>query len=105
MEIEGFTKNIPPEHQYIWIAIDVPDLNLCWPKRQIYSINKAFKIKIYEGGPHAEFTISLYAVPRYLHVDILDWFKDSQRTKTETGFKMIFNRLRLDTINLKLREI
>lgn len=36
VELEGFTKNIPPEHQYIWIAIDVPDLGLCWPKRQIY---------------------------------------------------------------------
>ena len=103
VEIEGFTKNIPPEHQYIWIAIDVPGLGLCWPKRQIYSINDAFKTKILERGPNDDFTVSLYAVPRNIHLDILEWFEDCQRTKTETGFRLISDRFRLDFITLKLK--
>ena len=102
VELQGFTKNIPPEHQYIWIAVDVPDIGHCWPKRQIYSINDRFKAKFLELGPNENFTVSLYAVPRNVHLDILAWIKDCWLTKAETGFRMILDSLRLDSITLKL---
>jgi len=105
VEIEGFTKNIPPEHQYIWVAVDVPGLGLCWPTRQIYSVNAAFKTKILELGPNADFTVSLYAVPRFIHKDILEWIEDCRFTQTETGFKMISDHSKLDSITLKLETV
>jgi len=104
-ELEGYTKNLPADRQYVYLAVDVPKLSLCWPKCRIYSVNDAFKKKIHERGPSSDYTVSLYAVPRNIHKDIEEWIKNCQQTKTETGFKMISDRFRLDSIDLKLREI
>lgn len=62
--IQGFTKNIPSERKYIWLAVDVDRLDLSWPKRQIPKANGAFTIKIVEAGQPGKFTVSLYAVDR-----------------------------------------
>ena len=64
IEIEGCTKNIPPERRYVWISVDVEELKLCWPKRQVYKPNEPFTAKIYEGGPKGNFTISLCLLER-----------------------------------------
>ena len=34
-ELEGYTRNIPPERRFIWITVDVPKVGLCWPHRQV----------------------------------------------------------------------
>jgi len=66
IEIEGYTKNIPPERRYIWISVDVVKLKLCWPKRQVYKLNEPFKAKILEGGPKGIFTVSLCLLERLI---------------------------------------
>ena len=76
VELKGYTRHLPPDRHYIWLAVDVPKLNLCWPKRRIYTPNKEFKIKIDERGPNPVFKVSLYAVNRDYHESILKWFDE-----------------------------
>ena len=105
IEIEGFTKNIPPERRYVWITVDVEKLKLCWPKRQVYKHNEPFKAKFYEGGPKGNFKVSIYAVDRGMHEDILKWDEERKITKSREGIPQIPARFKLDSIKLELREI
>jgi len=100
VEIEGYTKNIPLERKFIWLAVDVKDLGLCWPKRQIYNPNKPFKTMIYENGPYKNFTVSLYAVDRDFHDAILKWQDVVRVSGVEEGFPMLPDECRLDSVNL-----
>jgi len=105
VEIEGYTKNIPPERRYIWTTVDVKSVGLCWPQRQIYSPNEPFEIKIYEGGPNKEFVVCLYSVDQSYHNDILKWFEDVRRTGSKEGFSMMPEGFRLDDVTLTLEGI
>lgn len=102
--IEGYTKNLPPDRKYIWVTVDVPDLGLCWPKRPINRCNCPFKTKFFERGPNQKFTVSLYAVDRNHHDEILKWFEDCRITKCAAGFPMLPADYRLDTMKLKLKK-
>jgi len=105
VEIEGYTKNIPLERRYVWVAVDVKSVSLCWPKQQIYKPNEPFEIKIYEGGPNKEFVVCLYAVDQSYHNDILKWFEDVKRTGSAEGFSMLPASFKLNSVTLSLREI
>ena len=102
VEIEGFTKNIPLERRYIWITVDVKDLGLCWPKRQIYKLNEPFKTKFIENGPNKNFVVSPYAVNWKFHNDILKWFEEARLTHTEAGFPIMPESFKLDEVKLGL---
>ena len=104
MELEGFTRNIPPERRFLWVVVDVPDLGLCWPHRQIHRVNGPFKAKIHEQGPNQTITVALYAVPWDVHHEILKWREMCLRTGSFEGFPMIAEGLRLDLINLRLKN-
>ena len=104
IEIEGFTKNVPPERRYIWITVDVEKLKLCWPKRQVYKFNEPFKAKFYEGGPKGNLTISIYAVDRGMHEDILKWNEERKITKTREGITKIPEWFKLDSSTFELKE-
>ena len=104
-EITGYTKNIPPSRKYIWIVVDAEAIGLCWPKRPIHNLNGLFKTKIHEAGPNKNFVVSLYAVDRGYHEEILKWFDKNRFTDSEPGFPMFPKSYRLDSITLKLSGI
>ncbi len=52
VELEGYTKNIPSEHRFVWVVVDVPNVGLCWPHRRIYRVNTPFKAKMPEPYLH-----------------------------------------------------
>ena len=102
VELEGFTKNIPIDSK-LWIVVDVPSLDLCWPKRSIHKLNDKYKTTIRESGPNKEFIVSLYAVPAIIDDEIRDWFKLEVGSGNHAGFPMIPPDYRLDSITLNLK--
>ncbi|MEW6672627.1 MAG: hypothetical protein AB1427_13050 [Thermodesulfobacteriota bacterium] len=102
VEIEGFTRNIPSARRYIWIIVDVKALGLCWPKRQVYKANEPFKTIIHEKGPNKTFVVSLYAVDRATHDEILKWFEIVRKTESEAGMPMLPDDFRLSALTLTL---
>ena len=102
VEIKGYTKHLPPDRHYIWVAVDVPRIKLCWPKRRIYTINDRFKTKIDERGPNKTFTVSIYAVNRDYHEQIQKWRKKIKLFGSEEGLPLLPEGLKLDSVVLEL---
>ena len=103
-EFEGYTRNIPLERRFVLVAVDVPEIKLCWPHRQIYRPDEPFRVKINEQGPNRTFTVSLYAVPADLHREIREWFEFGQKTGSREGFPLLPEKLRLCRIGLCLKK-
>ncbi|NOX32537.1 MAG: hypothetical protein GXP56_02200, partial [Deltaproteobacteria bacterium] len=72
VKVIGETQNLEPG-QYVWLAVDKPDLGLCWPKAPRIQPNTKFKTTIYEGGPKEPYTLSLYAVNKTINDQWQDW--------------------------------
>lgn len=104
VEIEGYTKNIPPELRYIWITIDAKDPNLCWPRQQIHQPNQPFKTKIRERGPAKNTVVSLYAVDQNYNTKILKWLEESKRFNNPDGLSILPGHFKLDSVTLALHE-
>lgn len=105
VEIEGYTKRIPPDRRYVWVVVELPDRGLCWPKRPIYKPNGTSKTTILEKGPNKKFTVSLYAVDKACNDEILHWLDVSRKSGRESGLNIVPKEFRLDSVNLKLQEI
>lgn len=45
----------------VWLAVDKPDIGLCWPKGSSIPANTKIQTTIYEGGPKEPYRLSLYA--------------------------------------------
>ena len=86
-ELEGYTRNIPIERRFVCVAVDVPQVGLCWPHRQIYRPDEPFRVKINEQGPNRTFIVSLYAVPADLHREIREWFEFGQKPAAGRDFR------------------
>jgi len=104
VEIEGYTKNIPPEQRYIWISIDAKDPGLCWPRQQIHQLNQSFKTKIHERGPTNNIVVALYAVDQSYNTKILKWLEESKRFKNPDGLSILPGYYKLDSVTLALHE-
>ena len=88
------TRNIESE-QYIWLVVDKPGINFCWPKIQIEPNTKS-KTIIYEEGKKGDYTLSLYVV----HKTINDQWQKSLENKLSGGLPMLPERSRLDAVRL-----
>ena len=100
IEIQGYTRNIPPERNYIWVAVDIPSLNLCWPKRRIYDRNKQFRTKFIENGPNPMVEVSLYALNRDHHQEIKVWREEIKLFEQEEGMPILPEEYRVDSVEL-----
>lgn len=96
VRVVGETKNINAG-QYIWLAIDKPDLGLCWPKKRILR-NTRFSTTILEEGPKEAYRLSLYVLNETFH----DQWKDWRDQKIFGGLHMPPESQRLDQITLLL---
>ena len=104
VEIEGYTKNIPPEQRYIWITVDAKDSGLCWPRQQIHQLNQPFKTKIRERGPTNNIVVSLYAVDQSYNTKILRWLEESKRFNNPAGLSILPGHFELDSVTLAPHE-
>lgn len=102
VEIEGYTKNLPADRRFIWVAADVSDIGLCWPKKSIDKPNGPFEIEFLEESPNPKFTVSLYAVDHSHHIEILKWLEKASINKSAAGFPLLPEDYRLDTVWLNL---
>lgn len=89
------TRNLPPG-QHVWLAVDKPDLGLCWPKKLRIRPNTKFRATVYEGGPNEPYNISLYVLNETLHNQWTDWID----RKLMGGLPMPPENRRLDTVKL-----
>lgn len=97
--IVGKTSSIPEGYKVIMV-VDVEALRLCWPKKPWIAPNTSFKTHIYEGGPAAQFTLSMYAVDKKYSDSINEWFNAG----VLGGMPLIPARYLLDTVILKLQK-
>ena len=77
VKITAETRNIEPG-QHIWIAVDKPDLELCWPKLPRLLPNTGFSTSIFERGPNEPYRVSIYAVNKIINDQWLDWLDRKQ---------------------------
>ena len=103
IEIQGYTRNVPPEQKYIWVVVDIPSLNLCWPKREIYDRNKQFRTKFMENGPNPTVKVSLYALNRDHHLEIGRWRNEIRLFGQEEGLPLLPGEYRLSSIEVGVR--
>lgn len=101
LTLSGYTENIPFDRPFVWMVVDVPELGLCWPKKVDIKRNEPFQVKIHEGGPNQEYTVSLYAVGYRLNAMIEQWIEHG----IFGGLPMIPKQYRLDSIKLALNNI
>ena len=94
VSVTAETRNIEPG-QYIWLVVDKPGINLCWPKIQIEPDTK-FKTIIYEEGKKEPYTLSLYVVHKTINDQWQEWLGD----KISGGLPMLPEKRRLDTVRL-----
>ncbi len=78
---------------------------LLYSKKPVVKPNKKFRIKLYEGGPNTNFTLSLYAVDESINNKILKWFEENDRINHNAGFSMIPTKYRLDSVLLELQDL
>ncbi|SDU66037.1 hypothetical protein [Desulfobacula phenolica] len=100
VNVTGETKNLE-SGQYIWLAVDKPDLGLCWPKATRIKANTRFKTTIYEGGPKEPYTLSLYAVTKTVNDQWQEWLEKEMHG----GVPMPPDKRRLDSVRLVLGEM
>lgn len=97
VNIVGETKNIGVG-QYVWLAIDKPDLGLCWPKMHVLG-NTKFSTNILEEGPKEAYRLSLYVLNEIFHKQWKEW----QDRKIFGGVHMPPESKRLDQVTLLLK--
>jgi len=68
------TNNIEPG-SYIWLAVDKPELDLCWAKAFSLPINTRIQTTIHEGGPKGLYRLSLYILNENYNAQWQDWKK------------------------------
>jgi hypothetical protein len=90
------TRNIK-SGEYVWLVVDKPEINLCWPKNKI-NPNTAFKTAIYEEGKKERYTLSLYMV----HKTINDQWQEWLDKEMFGGLPMLPDNKRLDSVQLIL---
>lgn len=95
--VMGETRNLEPG-QHVWLAVDKPDLGLCWPKSPRIKPNVKFKTTIYEGGPKEPYRLSLYALNKGLN----DRWKEWLEKEMQGGVPMPPDKRRLDSVRLML---
>ena len=66
------TENIEPG-SYIWLAVDKPELGLCWAKAFSLPINTRVQTTIHEGGPEEPYRLSLYILNENYNTQWQDW--------------------------------
>ena len=66
------TKNLEPG-TCVWLAVDKPELGLCWPKAHRIEPNTKVQIKILKEGPKEPYRLSLYALNEYFDKQWQDW--------------------------------
>lgn len=96
-KVAGETRNIPTRQQIV-LVVDVPELNLCWPKQPFIEPNIAFQTEIFIGRPMGEIHLSLYAVDAVYAKQIEDWFASDALN----GMWRLPRRLKLATLDLEL---
>ncbi len=96
VSVTAETRNIEPG-QYIWLVVDKPGINLCWPKIQIEPDTK-FKTIIYEEGKKEPYTLSLYVVHKTINDQWQEWLGD----EIFGGLPMLPEKRRLDAVRLIL---
>jgi hypothetical protein len=94
VSVTAETRNIEPG-QYIWLVVDKPGINLCWPKIQIEPDTK-FKTIIYEEGKKGPYTLSLYVVHKTINDQWQEWLGD----EIFGGLPMLPEKRRLDSVRL-----
>ena len=100
IEIQGHTRNIPLERNYIWVAVEILSLNFCWPKRRIYTRNTKFQVKFHENGPNPSVKVSLYALNRDHHLVIGKWREEVKLFGQEEGLLLLPKEYRLDSVEI-----
>ena len=97
VKITAETRNLVPG-TYVWIAVDKPNLDLCWPKKLVKA-NIKFRTDILEEGPKERYGLSIYALNETLHNQWQEW-KDKQ---IFGGLPMPPDNRRLDTVRVMKR--
>ena len=97
VKITAETRNLEPG-QYVWLAVDKPDIGLCWPKNPNLKPNIKFMTTIYEGGPKEPYRLSLYAVTKTVNDQWQEWLD----RKMFGGLPMPPDKRRLDSVRLIL---
>ncbi|GEM_PF-3536776 len=97
VNVSGETRNLDVG-QYVWLAVDKPDIGLCWPKAGRIKLNTKFMTTIYEGGPQGHYTLSLYAVNKLINDQWQEWLDH----KIFGGLPMPPDKRRLDAVILTL---
>ena len=91
------TKNIGTG-QYLWLVVDKPHLELCWPKASKIQPNHKLQVNIHESGPKEPYTLSLYLVNKTIDDQWQYWFDH----EIFGGLPMLPKRKRLDSVVLML---
>lgn len=97
VKVTAETKNLEPG-QYVWLAVDKPNIGLCWPKCPRIEPNSKFSTIIYEEGPEEPYQLSLYAVNKTTHDHWQEWL-DQEKFG---GLPMPPDPRRLDSVKLVL---
>ena len=97
VKVVGETRNLEPG-QYVWLAVDKPQLGLCWPKAPKLKPNCKWATEIYEEGPNEPYRLSLYAVNEHTHKQWSQWLDK----KIFGGVTMPGDDRRLDSVTLIL---
>ena len=97
VRVQGKTENIEPG-QHVWLVVDKPALELCWPKDTGIKPNCSFITTINENGPEEPYVLSLYTVNQTIHNQLADWTDQ----KLSGGFPMLPQSRKLDSVTLML---
>lgn len=93
VDVAGYTQDLVSGCDYVWLVVDKPDIELCWPKGSVLAPNTHFKTQIFEGGPEGKYVLSLYAVNLSRHEEFLAWIAK----KRLGGIPMVPKRFKLDS--------
>ncbi len=57
----------------VWLAVDKPELGLCWPKAHRIEPNTKVQVEIFEEGPKEPYRLSLYTLNEYFDKQWQEW--------------------------------
>jgi hypothetical protein len=98
---EGTVDSLP-EGQHLLLVVEVG--GLMWPKGEVQVNNASWASEVYEGGtpPDGNFALSLYLVSKEGYVEVSAWLERGRATGDFPGLSHIKDRIKLDSINLRL---